>query len=101
MAEKDGKNKQKEGAGTRILGTLAAMAAAFLARKLMTMAWTRVTGSEPPSHPEDPQVGLGEALAWAILTGVSVEAARLIATRAMTRKFGHGREDNPEAVVTD
>ena len=78
-----------------------AMAAAFLARKLMTKAWTRVTGSEPPSHPEDPQVGLGEALAWAILTGVSVEAARLIATRAMTRKFGHGGEDNPAAVVAD
>jgi hypothetical protein len=101
MADNDGKNQQKEGTGTRLLGTLAAMAAAFLARKLITMAWTRATGSKPPTHPEDPQVGLGEALAWAILTGVGVETARLIATRAMTRKFGHGRGDTPAPVVTD
>jgi hypothetical protein len=100
MAGKEGKEKRKEGAGagTRFLGTLAAMAAAFLARKLITVAWTRATGKKPPLHPEDPQVGLGEALTWAILTGVGVETARLIATRAMTRKFEHGADD---AGVTD
>lgn len=92
MAGKDKKDKKRKdgaGLGARVLGTLAAMAAAFITRKLITYAWTRATGKKPPLHPEDPQVALGEALTWAILTGVGVEAARLIATRAMTRKLDH------------
>ena len=72
--------------GTRIIGSLAAMGAAFVMRKLITAAWTRTTGKEPPAHPEDPQVALGEALGWAILTGVGVEAARLLATRAAAKR---------------
>ena len=76
--------------GTKITNAVAAMAAAFVARKLITLAWTKATGKEPPTHPEDPQVGLGEALGWSVLTGVSVEAARLLATRAAARKAYSG-----------
>src|SRR5579863_4619233 len=72
--------------GTKVISTVAAMAAAFVARKVITMAWTKATGKEPPTHPEDPQVALSEALSWAVLTGVSVEAARLLATRAAARR---------------
>ena len=77
---------------SRMSGTLAAMAAAFVARKLIKVAWTRVTGKEPPTHPEDPQVALGEALGWAVITGVSVEAARLLATRVAARRFRPSEE---------
>jgi len=31
-------------------------------------------------------VALGEAMGWAILTGVGVEAARLLATRAAAKR---------------
>ncbi len=72
--------------GTKLISAAAAMAAAFVARKLITFAWTKAVGKEPPTHPEDPQVALGEALTWAVLTGVSVEAARLLATRAAARR---------------
>jgi len=72
--------------GTKVTSALVAMAAAFVARKLITFAWTKATGKEPPTHPEDPQVALGEALGWSVLTGVSVEAARLLATRAAARR---------------
>jgi hypothetical protein len=37
-------------------------------------------------HPEDPEVGLKEALGWAVVTGVAMEAARLLATRAAARQ---------------
>ena len=74
---------------TRIIGGLAAMAAAFVMRKVITRVWTKTTGKEPPTHPEDPQVALGEALGWAILTGVGVEAARLLATRAAAKRTHH------------
>ncbi len=62
------------------------MAAAFVMRKAITAIWTKATGKEPPAHPEDPQVALGEALGWAVITGVGVEAARLLATRATARR---------------
>jgi len=72
--------------GARLIGSLAALAAGFFMRKLITSVWTKTTGKEPPAHPEDPQVALGEAMGWAILTGVGVEAARLLATRAAAKR---------------
>ncbi len=71
--------------GAKVIGAVAAFAAAFAARKLVTAAWTRVTGKEPPSDPQDPQVGIGEALSWAVVMGVTIETARLLAVRAATR----------------
>ena len=73
--------------GTKALGALAAFAAAFAARKLITIAWTKITGKEPPSDPQDPQVGIGEALSWAVVMGVAIETARLLAGRAATRRL--------------
>jgi Protein of unknown function (DUF4235) len=77
--------------GARVIGGVAAMTAAFVMRKVITSVWTRATGKEPPAHPEDPQVALGEAMGWAILTGVGVEAARLLATRAAAKRT-HGSD---------
>jgi hypothetical protein len=73
--------------GTRVMAGLAAVAAAWIARKVITFAWTKVTGKEPPGNPEDPHVGVAEALSWAVILGVSIESARLLATRAATRKL--------------
>jgi Protein of unknown function (DUF4235) len=72
---------------SRVVGGLAALAAAFVTRKLIALVWTRATGKEPPVHPEDPQVRLPEALSWAVVTGVGMEAARLLATRAATKRI--------------
>ena len=72
--------------GGKALASAAAFGAAFGARKLITLAWKRVTGKEPPTDPHDPQVGIGEALSWAVLTGVAIETARLLAVRATSRK---------------
>lgn len=86
--------------GTKIVSAVAAMAAAFVARKLITFAWTKATGKEPPTHPEDPQVALTEALGWSVLTGVGVEAARLLATRAAARRAYSG-PDHETASAAD
>ena len=85
--------------GTKIISAVAAMAAAFVARKVVTLAWTKATGKEPPTHPEDPQVGLGEALGWSMLTGVTVEAARLLATRAAARRTHSGPDYEPTSAA--
>jgi NhaP-type Na+/H+ or K+/H+ antiporter len=83
--------------GTRLTTAVVAMAAAFVARKVITFAWTKITGKEPPNHPEDPRVKLGVALGWSTLTGVTVEAARLLATRAATRRAYDGAEGDPSS----
>ena len=64
--------------------------AAFLARKVVTFAWTKATGKEPPTNPEDPGVALAEALSWSVLTGVTVAAMRILAVRAVSRKILSG-----------
>jgi Protein of unknown function (DUF4235) len=81
MSDKGGNGASK------VLGTAAALAAGFATRKAVTVGWRKVTGKEPPSDPQDPQVGIAEALSWAILLGVTMESARLLAQRAATRKL--------------
>ncbi len=78
---------KKASASSRIVTALVGAGASFAARKLLILGWKKITGSEPPEHPEDPQVALGEALIWGILLGVVVSTARMLATRAATRRL--------------
>ena len=81
----------KRGDGvSKAVGTIAALAAGMGTRKLVTVGWKRVTGKEPPSDPHDPHVGFGEALSWAIVLGVTMETARLLAQRAARRRMRRG-----------
>ena len=82
MADSD----KKEDIGTRVFNAMTMMAASFVARKAITLVWTKVTGKEPPTNPEDPGVAFVEALAWSVLTGVTVATLRLLATRAVARR---------------
>lgn len=87
---------KKADVGSRAVNAVAGMAAAFVARKLLTFAWTKITGKEPPDSPEDPQVALGEALAWGVLMGAGVATARLLASRAVVHRTGITEATPPE-----
>jgi hypothetical protein len=76
---------KRAGAGSKIVTALVGAGAAFAARKVLFFGWKKVTGKEPPEHPEDPQVALGEALIWGVVLGAGVHTARLLATRATAR----------------
>jgi len=76
----------KNSAGSRVVSALVGAGAAFAARKVLSFCWTKVTGKEPPEHPEDPQVALRDALVWGIVLGAGVHTARMLATRATTRR---------------
>jgi uncharacterized protein DUF4235 len=79
-------DKRGDGA-SKAVGTLAALAVGMGTRKLVTFGWKRITGKEPPSDPKDPHVGIGEALSWAIVLGVTMETARLLVQRTVTRRM--------------
>jgi Protein of unknown function (DUF4235) len=81
MAEKHGDLQ------TKIAGAIAAAAAGFVAKKVVTFAWTRITGKAPPDDPNDPQVALAEAIGFAVVMGVGLQVARLLATRAAAKRL--------------
>jgi hypothetical protein len=94
VAKKD--TGKKADVGSRVVNAVAGMAAAFVMRKALTFAWTKVTGKEPPDSPEDPQVALGEALGWAFLMGAGVATARLLASRLVVHKAGITQQTPPD-----
>ncbi|MFC5181522.1 DUF4235 domain-containing protein [Actinomadura harenae] len=81
--------------GWRVLAGAAAFAGGFAAKKAITMAWKKSTGKEPPANPESPEVALSEALTWAVVMGVGVEVARLLATRAAAKHWSKGTGELP------
>ena len=76
-----------------LMGLAATLGATMAARKAMTATWKLSTGKAPPSNPEHPDVSIGEAVAWAVASGVAVGVARMFATRAAAdyyrRSTGH------------
>jgi hypothetical protein len=69
------------------------LAAYSFSRKAVTYGWKRVTGKEPPSNPSSPKVPLLEALSWAIVLGIGVEATRMLTSRYVT--WGLRHEETP------
>ena len=89
MSESDESGGGDGGSGaSKIVAIAAAFGAAWITRKALTFGWTKVTGKEPPSE-QDPDVGWAEALGWAMVIGVGIQAARMVATRAVTKKMRH------------
>ena len=92
-------SKDKESTSTRIMQGLTTMSAAFLARKLLMVAWTKATGKKPPTNPEDPRVALAEALSWSVLVGITVAVVRVLAIRAVSRKTLSSADREPASVT--
>jgi len=76
-----------------VLGLVATLGATMAARKALTTTWKLSTGKQPPSNPEHPDVSMGEAIAWAVASGVAVGLARMLASRKAAdyyrRSTGH------------
>ena len=73
--------KKADFASKQLVTTVAVTGGVFLLRKLLATAWTKATGKVPPTDFTDPNVTLPEALAFAVVTGVIVEAARFALVR--------------------
>lgn len=64
-----------------VFGLLSTVGATMLARKAMNASWKVATGKQPPQNPAHPDVSIGEAVAWATVSGVVVGLARMLASR--------------------
>ena len=81
--------------GWRVMAGAAAFAGGFVAKKVITLAWKKSTGKEPPTNPESPEVALSEAIGWAVVMGVGMEVARLLATRAAAHQWAKSSGQSP------
>ena len=86
-----------------LMGLAATVVATMAARKAMTAGWKLSTGKKPPSNPEHPDVSMGEAVAWAVASGVAVGVARMLASRKAAdyyrRSTGHLPANLEDVVV--
>lgn len=90
MASKNGDYASKA------INALAGAAAAYVARKGIMFIWTKAMGRKPPGKAEDPEVALGEALAWTVVAGVAVSVARLLAVRLAGQRIAKQLSDSTE-----
>ena len=76
-----------------VFSLVSALGAASVARKAIDKGWRMATGKNPPENPADPDVSVGEAVAWAAVTGALVALARMFAQRRAAgyyaRSTGH------------
>jgi hypothetical protein len=63
------------------MGLGAAILAGVAARKVLTAAWRKGTGDDPPANPESPDTTWLQAIGWALASGAAVGVARMLATR--------------------
>jgi hypothetical protein len=82
----------------KLIGTVSAIAAQVLAKKVMTSGWKLATGNPPPANPEDPSVSWNEAVAFAIASGAIIGVARLIVTRKVAEYWTRSTGSIPENV---
>lgn len=70
-----------------VFSLLSALTAAAVAKKALDAGWKAATGKHPPENPADPDVQMGEAVAWAVVSGTFVALARMLAQRRAAGYF--------------
>ena len=80
------------------VAAVAAMGAVAATKPLVERVWTAVARREAPGNPAHPDVGWGEAVAYAVVTGALVGVVRLVAQRAAAGAWARARGDRPPAL---
>lgn len=75
--------------------------AAVVARKVLGVGWTKAARRKPPENPADPDVAIGEALAWSIATGALIQVARMLAMRGAARYYTRSAGHLPPGLQKD
>ena len=67
--------------GSKLVGIVTGVVVRKGADKAVAAVWRRTKRTEPPADPAAPGTPWGEAVSWAIASGVAMSVARLLATR--------------------
>lgn len=67
--------------GSKLVGIGTGIAVRKVSDKVLSGVWRRSRHQEPPADPAAPGTPWGEALSWAVASGVAMAVARLLATR--------------------
>ncbi|ANS79817.1 hypothetical protein SGUI_2421 [Serinicoccus hydrothermalis] len=83
----------------KLLTVGAVIAASSIARKATDGTWKFVTGNDSPTNPEDPDIDLKEAVAFAVLSGALVGLARMLANRESSRVISRASRRTSEQIA--
>lgn len=81
-----------------LAASAAAVAAAGLAKRLLTKGWVAKRG-KVPGNPVKGDTSWGEAMAWAAASGVVLGVVRLLAQRGVAEIFQRQRGTVPRAAA--
>jgi hypothetical protein len=84
-----------------VMSLVSALGAAAFARKALNTSWKAATGKQPPENPADPDVQIGEAVAWAATTGALVALARMLAQRRAAGYYAKSTGHLPPGLKKD
>jgi hypothetical protein len=80
----------------KIMGTGGAILAGVIATKVIDTIWARTEGDE--INPKSPNAPLAKAIAYAMITGLAVGAAKTLATRKAAQFYEKSGGHLPEAI---
>ncbi|GII76410.1 hypothetical protein Sru01_13920 [Sphaerisporangium rufum] len=71
----------------RLIGAVVALGVGFVTRRAIEFGWHKTTGRKPPADPESLETSLAEAVGFAVVLGVGMEVARIVATRSAHKRY--------------
>ena len=94
----------KDSGGSKVwtlMSMVAVLGAAAVAQKALQTSWKTATGKNPPANPADPDVGIGEAVMWAAVSGTLIGVARMLATRRAANYYAKSTGHLPPQLQKD
>ncbi|GAA5163891.1 DUF4235 domain-containing protein [Ornithinimicrobium tianjinense] len=85
----------------KLVTTGAAVVASIIAKKTTDGTWKIVTGRNVPNNPDDPEVDLKEAIAFAVLSGALIALSRMLVNRQATRVLGKAQGKSSAQVANE
>jgi hypothetical protein len=80
-------DEEKQDMAWRLIGAVVGLGVGFAARKAIEFGWRKTTGKTPPADPNSLETSLVEAVGFAVVLGVGMEVARIVATRSAHKRY--------------
>jgi hypothetical protein len=97
-SSESGSEKPPGKLGYKVLAGAGAAVGTTVANKALEGTWKKVTGKEPPTNPENPDVRWREAAVWAGASAAIVAIARLVAQRRVAATWRRASGELPPGV---